>query len=133
MSQTTRLVIGGALAVVAFDALAATATARFGFDYAMAAVGSCLLYLAIGFAVAREGGMRAAVAAGAIAGLADVTLGWAIAWRIGPAQTFDGPLTVSRWAMAAVSVVLLSAVVASIGGLGGQAARARGGPRPGAA
>ena len=126
MSPTARLMLGGAAAVVAFDAMAAWAASRFGFDYAMATAGSCLLYLVIGFAAARLGTLRTAALAGALAGLADASLGWAIAWRIGPGRLGPpGSLGPTRWAVSAAAVVLLAAVIASVGGLGGRSARER--------
>jgi len=132
MSPTTRLALGGAVAVVAFDAVAAWAASRFGFDDAMATAGSCLLYLVIGFAAARVGTLRSAALAGALAGLAGASAGWFIARRIGPERLAAADLSPGRWAVGVAAEVLLAVVIASVGGLGGRSARerrARGAPR----
>jgi hypothetical protein len=57
-----------------------------GFAYGSAAVGSRLIYAAAGFAAARGGPIRLGALAGAAAAVIEGTLGWAIAWWIGPGR-----------------------------------------------
>ena len=90
MSPLVRILLGGAIAVLAFDAIASVASQRLGFEYGSAAVGSGIIYTAIGFLAAGRGGVQAAALAGATMGLVDATLGWAVSWAIGPVQVPRG-------------------------------------------
>lgn len=118
MSRLCKVVLVGSCAVVAFDGLASVASLAFHFPYARATVGSCLLYLAIGFLAARARGtqrIRVAAFAGAACGLVDSSLGWWISAIIGPGAPAH-PLTVPLWLLTAAIGTLLSAFVACIGG-----------------
>ena len=71
MTDRLKVIVGGAVAVVAFDAVAAFASRQFGFAYANASAGSYLLYGVIGFLAARNAQaspVLSAVVASAIAG-----------------------------------------------------------------
>ena len=121
-----RVVVLGSAAVLVFDLLASLASRHFGFPYARAALGSYLLYLAIGFFAARVSTWNAiAAAAGAagISGLIDASLGWAISWALGPGKLPQGvQLTVPRWVNTAVFVVAFAAAIGAIGGFVGRKA-----------
>ena len=122
MSPFLKVLLGCAVAVVAFDAAASAASRRLGFAYTSAAAGSWAIYAAVGFVAGRHGGLRAAALAGAATGLVDATLGWYVSWRIGPGRV-PGGLTPRQWLSAAVTVTLLAAAVGAVGGLGARLAR----------
>lgn len=119
-----KVIIGGATAVLVFDVLASLASSRFGLAYGAASVGSCIIYLAIGYLAARTSALspvRHAAAAAALAGLVDASAGWAIAWQMGPGQLPAGvALTPARWVSTAVVVVALAAAVGALGGIAGR-------------
>ena len=123
MSGLTKVLLGGAAAILVFDGVCALASRQFGFDYTMAAVGSYLLYAAIGYPAAKVGGIRAAAVAGAVTGLVDSTLGWVLAWKLGVARMPEGGLTPGRWAAAALIVIVIGAALACIGGVSARATR----------
>jgi len=117
MSPLSRVILGGAVGVVAFDALACLASRRLGVAYPRAAVGSWLIYAVVGCLAGRLGGLRAAALGGAAMGLVDATLGWAVSWWIGPGRVAGG-LTTTRWLATAVGVILIATVAGFLGGLG---------------
>ena len=126
MSPTMRAALLGAAAVTVFDAIAAAAARYFGFPYGNAALGSWLIYAAVGFAAVRLGaGIGGGVAAGALTALADATLGWAVSWVMGPGRPPGGALTPGMWAAAAASVIAMGAVVACLGATVGAFVRPR--------
>lgn len=86
VSPWLRVVAIGGVAVVVFDAVAATASKLAGFPYGNAAIGSWVIYFAVGyFAVKATNSIRKAALAGAIAGAIEATLGWGVSWMIAPA------------------------------------------------
>jgi len=123
--SVTRSLLGGVGLVLAFDAGGAAAARCFGFRYTLLLFGTYAIYLVVTFWAARRYGVLAAVAFGAILGLADQTLGWTIAWLIGPGRPAE-PLTV----VSAAGAVALSVLVGTVVGiLGGAASRFIGTPR----
>ncbi|MGH2943577.1 MAG: hypothetical protein ACRDLN_12475 [Solirubrobacteraceae bacterium] len=118
-----RLVLGGGVAVVVFDALAALASKTLEFDYALAELGSVLIYVAAGYAVGRvRGDLRACSVAGALVSLVDATAGWAVSAAIGPGRIEGAGAFIVVATI--VGVVLVGAL---LGWIGGRLARARGG------
>lgn len=111
----TRSLVGGVGLVLAFDAAGAAAARVFGFRYTLLLFGTYAIYLFVTFWAARRYGVLAAVAFGAILGLADATLGWAISWLIGPGRPAE-PLTVVNAAGVVAVSVLLGTVVGILGG-----------------
>jgi hypothetical protein len=125
MAPWVRIAVFGAGAVVCFDIIAAGASRLTGIPYGWATLGSSLLYGWIGFLAARAtpiAPLRAAVLAGLIVGLTDVSAGWAASWAIGPGRIAGG-LTTSRWLGTALFVAVLAVGVATLGGLAGRAGR----------
>ena len=109
----------GAATVVVFDAVSATASRLVGFPYGRGVIGSFLIYAATGYFVAKAGlrhRLRAAALAGAILGLTDATLGWAVSWAIGPGRPATG-LTPAMWLIVAALVMVGAAVLATVGGV----------------
>ena len=117
MSSLEKVLLGGSVAIVAFDALASAAAVRRGFPYAAAPLGAFLIYAAVGFRAVRagKGGVRIGALVGAAMGLVDATLGWAVSRAIAP-EVSPTDVTVPRWMMVAVMVVLTGAIFGALGG-----------------
>ena len=98
-----KLVIGGVLAVVLFDAVGSLAAKRFGFAYSLLIPGSLLIYGTVAAMVARRRDWVIGLLAATLLAFTDVTLGWAVSWLIGPGKPEAGltPLTVVGAAMTA--------------------------------
>jgi hypothetical protein len=116
MNSFHKLMVGGAMAIVTFDAAMALASKRFAFDYASIAVGaaSLCIYLAIGFVAAAQGNLRSSAVAGASTGLVDATLGWSISWIIIGGEF--GPPNAVGWAATVIAVVGLTSIFGILGG-----------------
>ena len=110
------IALATAVVIVAFDAAAALAARRMGFNYTLATIGSVLIYATSGFFAARTGGVDATVKLGAIAALTDATLGWRVSWLIGPGRLPGGKLTPNEWASSAAFLVVLAVACAWAGG-----------------
>ena len=121
MTPWTRVTLYGAVAVVAFDALASLASRITGVAYGRAIIGTLIIYAGIGFLAARtttRAPVRMAAGTGLVLGLTDTTSGWATSWLIGPGRVKG--LTIASWVLTAVLVVLMSAGVATAGGILGR-------------
>jgi hypothetical protein len=119
MTTFTKVVLGGAVLIVAFDAIASVASLRFGFAYSKTAVGSWVICAMVGLLAGfTRGGLRAAVVGGALMGLVDVSLGWVVSWAIGPGRIpGGGTLSPTRWIITAVFVTLTSGGAGVAGGI----------------
>ncbi|GAB3358579.1 hypothetical protein GCM10027430_29240 [Lysobacter tyrosinilyticus] len=74
---------------------------------------------------ARMFGFWAALLLGAVMGITDVTLGWAVSWAIGPGRVAID-LTPSDWIYTAAFAIVLGAIFGLIGGsIGALTARRR--------
>lgn len=104
------------LSVIAFDAVASIASLGLGFPYSYATFGSAVLYIVFAYFAARMFGFRAALLLGAIMGITDVTLGWAVSWAIGPGRIAIDTLTLSDWFYTAAFATVLGAIFGLIGG-----------------
>ena len=91
-----KIVIGGMLAVILFDAVGSFAAKTFGFAYSLLIPGSLLIYGTAAAMVARRRDWVVGLVAATILAFTDVTLGWAVAWLIGPGKPEAGltPMTV---------------------------------------
>jgi hypothetical protein len=115
MPTSGRIILLGSAAVILFDTVASLASRHFGFAYVKASVGSWLICALVGYWAMRSAGMRGVVLAAVAIALVDATVGWAISWAIGPGRLSSGRMTPAEWAAAAVTVILLSLVAASLG------------------
>ena len=115
MSPYLKVLLLGCGAVLAFDALASLASVAFGFPYVYAGVGSFLIYLLVGAAAVRYVSVRRSALTGALVGLVDATLGWAISWQIGAAGVRVVPLAPARMVWTAILVSMLAAAVSGVG------------------
>ena len=114
MSRTARIILTFVVVVVLFDALGAAASRALHFEYGALSVGSWLIYAAAGFFGAERGKWGPGLLTGAVTGLADATLGWAVSWAIGPGRPAGG-WQPGLLAIAAVSVIVVATVVSAIG------------------
>jgi hypothetical protein len=122
-----RIVIGtGCVVVVLFDLVASLAARRFEFPYERASVGSYFIYLIFGFLAGRSARghrARAGTTAAAVVGLADVSLGWAVSWAIGPGRPPSGTLSPGAWMITAAAVVAFAGAIGYVGGVLGARSR----------
>ena len=126
MSAFWRMVVGGALVVLAFDTVASVASLVLGFPYFYAIVGSILIYFAVGYFGFRRLGFGRAIGAALMIQLVDATLGWFISWKIGPGALSEEQRTFGFLIATIVFVLIFAAICAVVGGA---VARAVGGPR----
>ena len=73
--------------MVAYDALASALVVVTGWPYLVLALGGVMIQIAAGRAAGRRGGFLEAILAGACTALVDATLGFGVAWLIGPGRT----------------------------------------------
>ena len=123
MTPKVRLMLIASGAIVLFDAAASIASKEVGFPYTSAAVGSYILYAIGGFLAARRADLAFAAQLGAVLGLVDATLGWAVSSAIGPNVPPMPRITVASWVFVAIVVVLTGVVCALVGGAIGRATR----------
>jgi hypothetical protein len=114
-----KIALLGIVAVVVFDGVASLASVHFGFAYANATVGSAVVFAIFGLLAGYTRSLVISAVTGAIMGLADATLGWAVSWFIGPGRLPPGQLTIASWSKSAVTVVVIAMLYALIGGLVG--------------
>ena len=115
----------GATSIVVYDAIASIASIALGFRYAAASFGSFALYAAIGAFAARTKSRSFGVAAGAVTGLSDATLGWGTSWLIGPGRPPSGMIGFAQWLVTAVLVVVLASIIAGVAGIFSTIGRSR--------
>ncbi len=125
-SSYKRVLMISAAVVLAFDTVAAGASAALGFPYASAAPGSWLIYAAAGFFGARAGGgVWMGVLAAAMTGLVDSTAGWLVSSAIGPGRPVGAAASAGAVAATVVTVTVLAAVVGLVGAVLGRSAGRR--------
>ena len=84
------ILLGGMLAVVLFDAAGAAASKQLGFSYALLVPGSLVIYGVVAGLVARRRDWAVGLLAAMVMALTDLTLGWLVAWLIGPGRPSGG-------------------------------------------
>lgn len=117
-SPWIRVAISGALSLVLYDAIAAAVFRLTGFPYSNGLLGSFIIYIVFCYYAARalpRRWVRASMLTGIVLGATDETLGWAVAWAIGPGRT--PTLTPALWTVVALTVTATSSVIAGLGGL----------------
>ena len=116
MQPVIKVFLTGAILVLGFDTVGASASRLLGFPYAVLWIGSFIVYLAVTGRAAVRSGLLAAIAVGALLGLVDSTLGWAISWAIGPGRPTE-PMTSAAIGAAILFVVALGAAWGLLGGI----------------
>jgi hypothetical protein len=101
----------GCLTVFALDALSSIASRRFNFNYARLAPLSFIIYVAIGFAGAREADQATGIILASAIGFFDATIGWKTSMVL-KANTgnVDNNPSISKWISTAIFVTLLAAI-----------------------
>jgi hypothetical protein len=121
MNGWLRIVVLGAISILAFNVVASVSSKFTGIPYTYAVIGSALIYFAVGFFAVRasESVGMAALAAGLV-GLVEATLGWRLSKLIGPVvpaePVADDPI---RTFAVVATVVMVSAIAVAIGAVGG--------------
>lgn len=115
-----RIAFLGMGAVIVFDAIASLASMSIGFDYMYSAFGSLLLYGAFGYWAGRVLTIPIATVVGALMGLTDASLGWAVSWILGPGRWEAGLLSPTTWVLTALQVVAVAALCGLLGGVLGK-------------
>lgn len=114
-----RVALGGVLCVLAYDTTTALLSRATGFEYSDAVVGSWLLTAAAGYLAARgrrADRLPAAGGVGALIGIAEASVGWAVTWSLGPGRAGE-PLTPGLWLGVAATVTVIATAAAVVGGL----------------
>ena len=116
MSRAVRGILYGGAAVLAISALGSVAARMLGFEYSLLTPVSLVAYVAVGAYVGLRARVSQAAIVGAVVGVIDATLGWAISWAIGPGRPQAGE-AISALGLfnTAVFVALLSAASAALG------------------
>lgn len=123
MTTAWRIALIGMLAVLVFDTLASLASRSLGFPYAKAAIGSFVIYAAVGFAAGRVAPIATAAGIAAVVGLVEATAGWWLSWQIGPGRISSGALSAT---MAIRTIIIVMLTAGFIGAIAGVLARAYG-------
>ena len=108
---------GGAVSVLAIDALGSFACRRFGIPYQRLMILSVVVYALVGILGSRAGSAFAGAAAAAIVGLIDSTVGWRISWLIGPGRSPSGEISVAAVLGMVVFVTALAGACGLVAGL----------------
>jgi hypothetical protein len=110
------ILLAGCLIVFVLDALSSIASRRFNFNYARLAPLSFIIYVAIGFAGARQADQVTGIILAAAVGFFDATIGWKTSMLL-KANTgnLDNNPTVSRWVSTAIFVTFLAAICGLVG------------------
>ena len=127
MSHFWKVVLLGAITVLAFDTAASWAAKELGFPYTYASVGSALIYVIVGYFIFRQFGVVRAIGAALVVAIVDATLGWFISWQIGPGAPPADQATVP---IIAVTMVFLFVFAAACAAIGSAIARVLHGRRP---
>lgn len=91
MRKRATLYLGIAIAVVTFDVAASFLSKSLHINYLNFAWGSWGLYTASGYLACRRFTFLEGILGGAVAGLSDSTIGWAVSFLIGPYISYEQP------------------------------------------
>lgn len=116
MKSPITTIVLGALTVLAFDTVTAVISRGTGLGYTWFAIGSTIICLLFGFLVARQSKWFIGGAGGAVLGLVDSTLGWALSWNIGPGRP-EPEIGTVEILMVIVFVTTEGAVLGFVGGI----------------
>jgi hypothetical protein len=105
-----RLILLGAVIVVAFDALASLLLPFFGGSLIWMFIGEALVYCGTGIAAGRLGGVLKAAGCGAAVAAADATLGWGMTWILGTGRVSE---------LTPTNVTFVFVVMVSVGAIAG--------------
>jgi len=113
--MTLNPIAWGVTAVLLLDTAGSIASRVLGFRYARLVVCSFLIYLLVGLSTARTGSLGAATVAGAAVSFVEATLGWAIAWFLGPGRLTKEQATAARILRAIATVTMSGGLFGLLG------------------
>ncbi len=116
MNQVSRIFIGGAAAVLAMNTIGAILSVRMDFSYAALTPLSFAINAITAFLVGRSSTLWWAVVVSAGVAFTEATVGWAIAWAIGPGRPPDGYTGMLPIAFAVVIVTISGGLTGVVGG-----------------
>jgi hypothetical protein len=120
MTPANTILFGGIAGILALDTVSATAAKFLKFPYKYSMVGSVAIYLAVGWYTALLASDASPGMAAALVGAAESTLGWWIAWHIGPGKS---PTMKHMKAQVIVALFGGALIAAGVGIVGAWAAR----------
>ncbi|HKS04892.1 MAG TPA: hypothetical protein VJR92_01145 [Gemmatimonadaceae bacterium] len=115
MHATLAIVVGW-VAVLVLDTVGALASKRFAFPYSRLCVVSWSIYITLGYLVGTGNGLLAAAYTTFAVSLVDASVGWRIAWLIGPGRPPVDHIPVSRIVFACAYVVCIATALGAWGG-----------------
>jgi len=115
MKRVTPVIVGAAGLLVLLDIVGAVTGKPLGFPYSPLSAVSLLIYLWVGYIGSMRAGLRGGVAAAAVVGFFDGTLGPLAAWLVGPGP-FGQTMTEPRVFAYGIAVVTATALAAGLVG-----------------
>ena len=112
----SRAVLSFGMLIVAFDAVWATIASVGGYDYQALGWVSFILWGLAAFVAARATTIPLGIVAGTLVAAIDATIGWAVSMLIGPGIP-KVPLTASLVIFTVIFVIVMGAVIATVGAL----------------
>src|SRR5688572_23636113 len=116
MRRVVNIVMIGVITVLVYDAVTAAVSLGTGIAYTWFAIGSTGIAILFGFIAARRSQWYVGVVVGAVLGLVDSTLGWAISWSIGPGRP-EPDMSSAEILFVIIFVTFETAVLGLVGGL----------------
>jgi len=117
MKQTYRILLIGCLSIALADALGSIASRQFNFNYSRLFLVSLIIYLALGFIIARKIDLKTGILFTAALGLFDATIGWKISMLLNAnTGSLNNHPTTILWLFTAIVVTVYGALVGLIGG-----------------
>jgi hypothetical protein len=112
------LVLVGCVAVLVVDAVGSVIAKTTGVSYTWFGIASWIVYASIGVVAARRFSLGASALAGLIVSGFEATVGWWVAWQIGPGRVtlppgMAGPIAI---VVTIIIVVILNTAVATVAG-----------------
>ena len=111
MIQINHYLLAGIVCVLLIDSLGAIAAKKLSFNYKKLRVLSLLVYLSIGYFSGQNTGPVVTALVCILVGLVDSTIGWKIAWAIGPGKLPDENNTKAYIVKYIIAVALIAGAI----------------------
>lgn len=115
MKEVIRIALLGAIVVLVYDTVSSFLSIYTTVAYGWFLIGSSVLYMLFGYLAARRSKWFFGGIVGALLGLVDSTLGWAISWNIGPGKA-DVEMNLILIVVTGIFVTIVAAMHGLIGG-----------------